>query len=955
MTAERPERIRTRRPALQATVAVVCLASLIAADARPSETQVMASGPVEIRVGQGTDMARVELRGAQGLRARIRREGAQVIVSLPKGAKPQLARLTLDPPKGVSKVEGREGASGPEIVFTLAEGVVSHDGKADGAVYLTFQPDTAAPPPAPAAPAEPARPSAAPASGVIKVAAKADKATLTLTVPWAQPVGAAVFRHGGAVWIVFDAKAKLDLTAVPKTFGEIKGLQWAQGPDFTVLRVQAPEQVAASAEAKGPMWTFAFGGEPQPPPEGEPKIGRDDQTGPAALTAALAGASKVVWVRDPTVGDRVAVVTAPGPLKPTGHGRSFVEAKLLPTLHGLAIQAETSDLSVKLMDRDLVRITRPRGLSLSSADAAKRAALPAQLPQPSLMPGLIDFTRWSDTGGAGFSARYAQMQELAYQEGGKGPSAPIAMRMAFARFLVGSELSYEAIGELNLLAKQNGSASGDAEFRGLRGAARVIAHRYKEAQADFSAPSLANDPASAVWRAYIDAKLGDWADAKKGFQAGAKAIDLFAPRWKSRFATANAQANMETGDLRAASTLIDFALAQKPSPEDQLAIRLIQAKLFLLQGERDRALAVFDAVGRAPLDGLAAPAQLAALRIRLERGAIKPDDAERTLESLKYRWRGDSTEIEVARTSGQIYLDQGRYREALEAMRAGGKRMPDLPEAQKLQTDLSQAFRGLFLDGKADALQPIQALALFSDFRDLTPVGADGDEMVRRMSRRLVDVDLLDQAADLLKYQVEHRLDGVAKSQVATDLATVYLMNHKPELALQALWNSRTTLLPNALNARRRVLEVRSLTELGRYDQAIEILGKDVSPDALDVRAEIAWRQQDWATAAQVLEKRLGDRWKGQPPLSGEDETRLIRAGVAYSLVHDEKALERLNERWSAYVEQAKAPDALRLALSRFDAGIAPADFARAAAQADTFAGWVAEMKHRFAGPAFGR
>ena len=938
---------------LEATVAVVCLASLAASDGRPSETRIFASGPVEIRVAQSADMSRVELRGAFGARARVRIEGKTLVVSLPRGARPDLARLRVDPPRGVTAVEGRDGRSGPEIVFTLADGFLARNGSADGAVYLNIQPDPSGPAPPPGPPA-PVRPDPAPASGVIKVGAHVDGAKLTLTVPWAAPVGAAVFRHGEAVWIVFDARARLDLSAAPKALGDIKGLQAAQGPDFTVLRVAAPDAVAATADPEGAVWRFTFGGEPEPPPDGEPKLGRDEQTGPAALTAALAGAGKVVWVRDPTVGDRVAVVTAPGPLKPTAHARDFVEARLLPTLHGLAIQAAAADLTVNIVDGDLVRISRPQGLSLSTPDAARRAALPAQLPQPALMAGLVDSGRWADTGGAGFSARYAQLQALAYDEAGRGASAPIAMRMAFARFLVGSELSYEAIGVLDLLAKQNGAVASDGEFRGLRGAARVMARRYKEAEADFSAPVVANDPASAVWRGYIDAKEGNWADARKSFQAGAKVVDLFPPRWKARFAAANAQAVMEGGDLRAASTLIDYALAQKPSPEDQLAIRLAQAKLFQLQGDSDRALAVYDAVARAPLDGVAAPAQLQAIHIRLDKGLLKPEDAEQRLEVLKYRWRGDATEVEIARALGQIYLGQGRYREALEAMRAGSARLRDLPEGQKLQADLTQAFKSLFLDGRADSLQPIAALALFSDFRDLTPVGADGDQMVRRMSRRLVDVDLLDQAAELLKYQVDHRLDGVARSQVATDLAVVSLMNHKPEEALQAIWGSRTTLLPAALNAQRRVVEARALTDLGRYDQALEILGKDGSADTLDVKAEIAWKQQDWATAAPILEKRLGDRWKGQPPLDGEDETRLIRAGIAYSLSHNEKALERLNERWSVFVEQARAPDALRLALSRFDADIAPADFARAAAQADSFAGWVAEMKRRFNGPAYG-
>ena len=43
-----------------------------------------------------------------------------------------------------------------------------------------------------------------------------------------------------------------------------------------------------------------------------------------------------------------------------------------------------------------------------------------------------------------------------------------------------------------------------------------------------------------------------------------------------------------------------------------------------------------------------------------------------------------------------------------------------------------------------------------------------GDLLVRKLARRLVDVDLLDQATALLKYQVENRLDGIAKAQVAT-------------------------------------------------------------------------------------------------------------------------------------------------------------------------------------------
>ena len=61
----------------------------------------------------------------------------------------------------------------------------------------------------------------------------------------------------------------------------------------------------------------------------------------------------------------------------------------------------------------------------------------------------------------------------------------------------------------------------------------------------------------------------------------------------------------------------------------------------------------------------------------------------------------------------------------------------------------------------------IDALSLFYDFRDLTPIGRRGDEMIRKLADRLVSVDLLDQAAELLQHQVDNRLQGAARAQVA--------------------------------------------------------------------------------------------------------------------------------------------------------------------------------------------
>jgi hypothetical protein len=146
------------------------------------------------------------------------------------------------------------------------------------------------------------------------------------------------------------------------------------------------------------------------------------------------------------------------------------------------------------------------------------------------------------------------------------------------------------------------------------------------------------------------------------------------------------------------------------------------------------------------------------------------------------------------------------------------------------------------------------------------------------------------------------------------------------------------------------VLEARALTALGKFDNANEILRKDNSVEAMDARADIYWRQKDWVHAGQIYEKRLGDRWKTPgAPLSGEDETRLIRAGVAYSIAGDSKALQGLAGHYSSFIQESRSPEALRVALADLDGGpITPSDLAKASTQADTFVGWVAGMKQRF-------
>jgi hypothetical protein len=296
---------------------------------------------------------------------------------------------------------------------------------------------------------------------------------------------------------------------------------------------------------------------------------------------------------------------------------------------------------------------------------------------------------------------------------------------------------------------------------------------------------------------------------------------------------------------------------------------------------------------------------------------------------------------------GETYSELGRWREALATMRIAADRFPTDPAARQLRADMSTLFERLFLDSEADRLEPIQALGLFYEFSDLTPVGPNGDRIVRLLAGRLVHVDLLEQSAQLLQHQVDERLQGVSKAQVAADLAAIYLMDHKPDRALTALAGSRQPNISQPLQADRRILEARALLDLGRLDGAAELVERDRSEDAQRVRAEAAWRARDWQRAAVELRALLNMRNRSQP-LDGHGRQAVLRTSVALTLAGDEAGVRNLYREYAGDMANTDEADAFEIVAAGVQAdGAAIRDVARAVARTDLLDRFMTRMRSR--------
>jgi hypothetical protein len=230
---------------------------------------------------------------------------------------------------------------------------------------------------------------------------------------------------------------------------------------------------------------------------------------------------------------------------------------------------------------------------------------------------------------------------------------------------------------------------------------------------------------------------------------------------------------------------------------------------------------------------------------------------------------------------------------------------------------MAKAFVDLYLNDQADSMPPVQAIALYDEFKELTPPGEKGDEMIRKLADRLASVDLLDRAAQILEDQVNFRLKGVEKARVGARLATVYLLNHQPGAAVSALEKSRAEGLPADLDANRRHLMARGLMDANRVAEAERALDRDESPEADELRAEIYWGQQNWAEAAKSLQKivqRAGV--KPNDSLDEQQAQKVLNFATAVALSGNERGIVKIGQDYGTAMNASPFKDAFNLIAS---------------------------------------
>ncbi|EZP48682.1 hypothetical protein [Sphingomonas sp. RIT328] len=488
-------------------------------------------------------------------------------------------------------------------------------------------------------------------------------------------------------------------------------------------------------------------------------------------------------------------------------------------------------------------------------------------------------------------------------------------RWTYVRSLIARQRGAEAIGVLDVMQEDDPDLRLVDSFQLARGAALVLFHRPDAAIAALSAGGLPRQREACAWRARALADAGRAAEALPTVNCAAAAIQARPLAQRRPFLLAAARASLEAGQPHEALLWLSAL------PEADGTANLLRGRAQGALGEAIAARLRLDQAAKSRDPAVRTEARLGRIELAAANGWASPTVLLRQLDDLRFRWRGDRIEERALRLGYNIAIQHHDLPDALNTGATLFRYFSRSHQGPALLGELQAQMASTIEPGSSVPLD--KAAGMFWDYRDLLPGGAEGDAMVAALAARLQAAGLYARAAQLLDHQLTTRAIDLTQGPLSIRVATLYILAGQPDHALDAIRRSNHKDYPAALVFDRKRLEAVALDQLGRPLEAAAVL-QDV-PDGGAIRAEIAWKHQDWSRVVAETQPLLPTG-----PLGAVGQAIVLRRAIALAMLHQKEALQALRERYGAGF--ARLPSAPVFATLTGADPVTPALLARAMA-----------------------
>lgn len=761
----------------------------------------------------------------------------------------------------------------------------------------------------------------------------------------------AIFENYGALWFVMDKEGfsmKPKITsAEPALFGEMQSVPLESGVAY---HMAYPENLAAKSQGGGLAWRLILGEPgkitPNPPVVPVRRTSGMKSMRDGKVIWPLNGVGKILKTKDPVTGQDLVIVTVKDALQASGEAISFTDFDVLKSFAGLVIRPKVDDLIVN-KTAEGIEISRADGLALlppgiiaREKDAEKPFFSPAEIkpahtesvvqdavtPQHTEPPKekkkesfvsepstLFNFEDW----------KMGETEELNRNETlilstikDKDDAGQVDDLMRLAKMYLSHGLGPEALGFLEFALQKQPALKDSPEFKAMRGIARAFTYKSEISLADLLDKNLEDFDEIKIWKSYVLADLGDWKQAAEILPQKSNVIFAYPDYIANRLALALAEVYLRAGKKDEAEKLLAFVESKEDTLDESgtAALTYLKGEAFRQRGDLGKTVELWTSLKDSKDDLYRTKAQLALTVLLKEKKDIDLKEVIDRLERLRYAWRGDQLEAQINYWLGKAYFEKRDFIKGLNILREAASIAIDTDLGKRIVLDMSDTFQNLFFDKAYQDVSALDAVTVYQQFNELVPRGAKGNELVQKLAERLVEADLLERAAELLRQQVNHRLAGEEKIRVGVRLAAIELMDKRPAQALISLGVAERELAKTADTpskaARQReisLLKARALSQDGKSGDGLQIL--EALPPSADVnrlKADIAWQQGYWPDAAAALGDVLEqENISATTPLTEKQTALIMNRAIALSLANDRVELANMRNKYSDLMLQS--------------------------------------------------
>jgi hypothetical protein len=739
-----------------------------------------------------------------------------------------------------------------------------------------------------------------------------------ITLSSIDAIGMSVFERDNKIWMVAD---KQDLMLSPQVSGpEANHFVPVETVDIDggkVFRVRAMEDANIRGQGGGLLWRIVV---PAGPSKNKPvrPVRLDDNTQDdrgAKIIWPFGDARAVYEVEDPETGRKLKSVTVGSAKLYAGVPMKFVDFETISSPVGITFLPRVDDLEVSITAQGDVEVSRPGGLAVTSEDTFAAIEVSSKKIVP---PGsqanakrIFDFRNWQM---GGIEATDGNRNVIMTQVGGQQGSDRVEGLLTLAKMYLANGMWAEAKGFLDLAADQMPELNQNPAYIALRGASQALGYQSEDAFTQLSGEELKVYPEISYWKAYALADLGDWQQADQVFPDELYILSQYPPQLKIRLSLTLAEVALRAGDTAKGEQLLGFAEEFKEQLKSQqiAAMEYLKGEAARQRNKIDETKKLWQPLAKGKDDMYRAKAGLALTRLLADKKELAPDKVIDNLERLRYVWRGDDLEAQIAYWLGRSYFDNKDFVKGLIIMRDAATFAEGTDVGKRIVTEMTAVFKQLFLGPDLDKVSALDAAALHEQYDEYLPAGPEGDKIAERLAERLVKADLLDKAAQLLQSQVSHLSPGEAY-RVMTRVAAIHLLDNKPSKAMTILDQAAQTYpsLPAELKTPDRDIEVsllraRALSEQDKFEEALKLLHSlPRGPQVNMLRADIAWHAAYWDEAAQALENVILDRNISLTrPLDATNTALILQRAVALNLSNDRVGLAAVRAQYSDAMAQ---------------------------------------------------